>query len=340
MKEAIEETLHTLLRRNTANMPVDTSFDNELSVALVALKRMGAGVRELKRMDALYRSCYALKPVPPGLRAGRIDEYNWLDFLGQQAYFPAYMEFFRKEARKHSLQHLLEHYFAELAAGSFASNFYGLIRLACARECENTDEACLALAFIAAHYRTMPAPAQDVHPLTLWASLTQLKNESVLVRLSGNGKIADKMRIIVDLPAFRQRLYTLPSHYALGDIALQLVHIYTRTGDPAVAQAISSCHALRLLWPFVAGRSGLLQNFWTAVCALWVAAGMGAEASGPVEQNEAPWPVILEKTFTSRDVHTIKLVYACWQEWQYYREALYQQVATACAEAVAIESSL
>ena len=87
--------------------------------------------------------------------------------------------------------------------------------------------------------------------------------------------------------------------------------LHRASGDFAALHLVTGVHALRILWPWLGVREDVLQRFWFAFCAVFVAIGRPWPLDWLDVGPPLPWEELRERACASDDDHLAKLVFSC-----------------------------
>lgn len=268
---------------------------NHLPMALAALHRLGAGVGRLDEFASVYAR--RLEPVTP---SDPTPQVSGLPTLANR--LPA------------------------LLPGIGGAAFHGLIRTAYAVESGHTGELAAALAYWSTRCVSLPTPLPKLGERAVEDWLSQVED-----RLAGwtsdKRLIIERMLDAALLPAFAGAVDGLKlSPDILQRLSAMAADRYLRTRNFTVLHLITSCHALRVLMPWIAEPDLALRWYALAYAAGWVASG--TQPSVAIRVESRPWADVSARAIASADDHVIKLVYTCREEAAHYGDDRYQRVAT------------
>jgi len=297
-------------------------------MAIVALDAMGATAADLDAFEARYvpqlePRARAVVDIQPGDEAAH---------LGSPRAFPEWVAYFSAAIERDGEGEVLRRWIDRLTPAVAAGALHGAIRTAFALESEARDELAHGLAYWAASYEIMPA----VPPLTGTRSpeevLAVLSRDPACAgrRLPGRG-IVSRAVAAARLPDFGTHVASLdPEQLALDAIAKALLRAYAASGDFTMLHGVTGTHAFRLLAPYASDSGAALNDFWTAVVAVYLGAGAPPVEGWGLEGSDAlDWPAIHARAVRRKDEHDIKLAYSCWREWQHRGDDLYRRAASA-----------
>lgn len=310
-------TLRSLL---DANLRCDAEYGgglaNHLPMALVALQALGASQARLETFAATYRG--RLAPAAPAAHwpAGE----PWNSRLGAAQAWPMYRALFAQRLMHEGRDAVLRQVLPELMSGCGGAAFHGLIRTAYAVRGGHDGELADALAYWASSHLRLDAGAGEGDtddPGPVLQSLRQaLGGWHSTQRL-----IVQRMQAAALQPVFAAQTQHLRiGTGSLGLLARQATRLYARGGDFTVLHLVTSCHALRLLLPYLDEPLPALRSYWAAYAA--GAAGLPdtawLAAPQPLPSVMPDWPQIAAQAIASDDEHVIKLVYSAREEHRHY----------------------
>ncbi len=270
-------------------------MSNHLPMALTALHRLGADAGRLGEFASVYAR--RLEPAAP---SGVTPRFSGLPMLANR--WPA------------------------LLPGIGGAAFHGLIRTAYAVESGHVGEMAAALAYWSTRCAPLPAPLPKLGERTVEDWLAQIED-----RLAGwtsdKRSIFGRMLEAARLTAFSgaaDGLNLAPD--TLQRLSAAAADRYLQTRNFTVLHLITSCHALRVLLPWINEPETALRWYALAYAAGWVASGAQPSVASRIESR--PWVDVSARAIGSADDHVIKLVYTCREEAAHYADDRYQRVAT------------
>lgn len=306
-------------------------LSNHLSVALVALQRLGATDARLREYFDRYRRRLEPRRAP----ASPLNRESWQAHRGTLKRYADYVVFFEEELRHLGLERLLRTYLPPLLPGLAAAAFHAQIRLAYALEAQDPLDAAASLAYFADSYLPLgpgkgAAPLSDP-PIELLRRLA--RTPELATHSSHGGLITDRMAEVAAHPAFAPVIDWLPAADATLDrIAEAALVLYASTGDFTALHCLTGTHALRIAWPFLPDPALAARYLFQALCAAYVSIGTPPLLTDGertrLARAEAPsWAEIGAAAISSSDEHVIKLVYSARQEDAAYKNPLCRHVA-------------
>ncbi|GCL65254.1 questin oxidase family protein [Pseudaquabacterium pictum] len=275
-------------------------LSNHLPMALVALKRLGAGDARLQAFADGYAT--RLQPAPPSRPWPAGDP--WTSRLGDPAAWPAYRSLFAEWLANEGSAAVLEQVLPMLMPGCGAAAFHGLIRTAYALQAGHAGELADGLACWAARHLPLgPLPARagrQADPLPLLRRLPALPSDHPL--------IFQRMQAAAASPALQAVVAGLAVDAGtLQRLARLGAQAHAGSGNFTALHLVTSAHAMRVLLPFADDPLPALRWYWQAWVAAVAAAGLQALPPVPLQ----PWRAIVAAALASDDDHLIKLVDSC-----------------------------
>jgi Questin oxidase-like len=298
-------------------------LSNHLPMALVALHGLGASDNRLREFELAYASRLKLATGSSAIGFASFSQIP----LGKMEAFYATRAQFQDELVRNGTDAELRKLLPVLLPGVGAAAFHGLIRTAYAIEASHTGELASGLAYWACRYLPLrkQMPKSGVVDVENWAA----RIEDPLAAWSSNKnlifeRMLDVSREQVFIDAV-DGLHTGPD--TLQRLSAMAAQRYLQTQDFTVLHLITSCHALRLLMPWISEPDAAVR--WYALA--YAAGLLASRARGPYPPIAAldsePWESLAQRAIASNDDHVIKLVYTCQQEAVHYGDALYRRVA-------------
>jgi hypothetical protein len=301
-------------------------LSNHLPMLLHALHELGADETRQQDFVAWYLKRYddvphaMLGQFLPRWQKHRGDFSRHADL---QATFVANIQ---RQGRAATLQQVLP----DLWPGVAAAAFHGLIRTAHAWQAEHDAELAAGLAYWAACWQPLAAPASPVSladmPFPAWAVALQ----SHMGESRPEGRlISDRIQRVSQGRAFQQ----LVSRLVLGpDTLSQLSGFaadhFAHSGNFTVLHMVTSCRAARVLLA-VAPKIGhdALQALVPAFTAAFLASGIRHSPAVDPAWLTTTWAEVTARARAVNDDHVAKLVHACAEEEAAYGGPLYLAAA-------------
>ena len=331
--------LKPLLARNRDYHPsYRGGLCNHLSMALIALERMGATPVRLERYARDYLT--AMEPAPePGTA---IDEVNWRERFGDEASYADYLGFFQRAVARRGARATLRAYLPVLGPGVGAAAFHALIRTAFGIIAEDREEIAVGLAYWASRYLPLPDHQPDGGEVNATitptadpaALLRQAREQAALAFTPDPDALIDRqMAAAAANPAFP----SLAAALMVDDLTLDRLrqaaaHLFLATDDFSILHAVTGLHAARVLGDFAVDRRAFATAVWRAFLALYLSLDRPplptVEAIAAAANGSAPdWNAILPAAVGAEDEHVIKLVYAAFAETRAGGGRLYRHLA-------------
>jgi hypothetical protein len=320
--------LEKLFEENRRYSPIfGRGFSNHVSMGLIALKRMGADDERLK--EFVHSSMGMLEPISEP--AVEITGKNFEEYMGKIWAFPSYLDYYKKlhaKKSRESATNILTAHLPKLMPGLAGGAFHPLIRLAYSVEQEDEDEIIFSLAYFAASKgRLGNLPETGGKEFDPYAVLNAIRNNAEMRLEDKSGLIYASLKKAANLPAFASTVAGMnmdESH--LPRIAGTALAIYLSRENIATLHAVTGTHAFRLLLPYMEDIKTAVLALWQAVCAVYVAVDAPI-LKEPQAKELPPWDEIKMKSIPCHDVHTIKLVYSCFEEDRLYNNYCYKIAA-------------
>jgi hypothetical protein len=325
---SISEQCIALLMDNLRYAPeFGDRLSNHLSMALVALEKMGAPP---SRLEA-FTSTYIKRLTPFSETRTPTAAVSPQEHLGDANRFSEHLRFFTDAIGVDGTEETLGRWIPLLVPGLSGAGFHGIIRTAYAVESELESEIAFALAYWAGAYQSL-GDISDATDEDCWGVAKALIDTGRFPRLT-EGIIADRILTVGRCGEFRNAR-TQPTELSLGKVAEVSIEAFRGKSDFTLLHAVTACHAFRRLRSYLPPDDEGLRYLWQAVLAALLSTGMdtppGARASLPSQSLE-PWHRCIEYAAASDDAHVIKLVYTAWQESAIYDERPYLEIANRAA---------
>ena len=326
-------SLTRLLERNRQLLPHYGAhyFSNHASMALVALDKMGADQQRLNQWFDYYQNTKQLQLAES---AGiTLTAQNWQQFLGKRNYYYDYYHFFLAQAQQKGVKAVLSDYLDFFMRSVACDAFHPMLRLAYALQTDvdnQVAEVAGALAYWADGYWDISlSSSNDAGAISSVTYLQLLHDDADLLMDYNQHDIDGRIRQVRAHPAFIERMqsHRLADDQSLASIADVLIDLYQQTEDFTLLHGVTSCHAMRVLLPFVTDKRAAIDAYWTAICAAYVTVGLPSLQPTQVVEGLDSWSDIINEAILCNDDHVIKLVYTCRQQCDYYMNNTYHQVA-------------
>ncbi|OGT32009.1 MAG: hypothetical protein A3E87_10685 [Gammaproteobacteria bacterium RIFCSPHIGHO2_12_FULL_35_23] len=261
-----------LLEKNRNFSPTySKNLSNHLSMALIALERMGAN---LSRLNGYFEASvikYRLNIF--SISTNKIELSNWQNYLGDRKEFFTYCSFFNKELGRIGVNNLLKIYIPMLMPGVGAQAFHCIIRLAYAIDAKDNQEIVFSLAYWASTYWPIQIKS-DNHSISVsiedyLSHLSKLRDLEVVVP---QGNIEDRMKSLCQQASFLEVLsnFRLLEEVNLSNISELSIRLYLVTKNFTILHAVTSCHAMRLILPFLENSNQAFIYYWNALCVAYL----------------------------------------------------------------------
>ncbi len=303
-------------------------FANHASMVLVALEKMGA---DKARMQSYFDDYKHRLQLQPAMKADiEINHDNWQAELGNRNTYSAYYAFFIGQCNQYGQAAVLHHYLPKLILGIGCDAFHPAIRLAYALDSEQVEEVAAALAYWATAYWPVKVNTKDNRQAVEAGDYLQALSQQTDLQLEFDQPSIDaRMQVVLAENSFNDVVggRELVTEQSLDDIAAALIRLYQQTGDFTLLHGVTSCHAVRLLMPYVDDKTSALYAYWHAICAAYVTVGCPVLSNESKKIDELSWDDIKKKVLSSDNDHTIKLTYTCWQQYNDSQDDMYLAVA-------------
>jgi hypothetical protein len=173
-----------------------------------------------------------------------------------------------------------------------------------------------------------------VAPLALLDSMS--KSKRLRNVRAESPSIAGRIRGIYSESHFQELLQPIQwvPERPIAEVASAIAQTFSHTHHFTILHAVTSCHAFRLLLPYIDDVGKAIGEYWHAICAAYLT----VVNESPAGQGRTPeagdrWQAVFEKaTATPMDdvvrfEHTVKLVYTCFKEWEFYNRDIYRALA-------------
>ena len=325
-------TIDELLEKNRHfDAQFGGGLSNHLSMALVALARLGATDARLGQFFAAYSKQLEPRPV----ERTPITRETFTKNLGTHHRYGDYLAFFADELHRNGRTQLLATYLPNLVPGISGAAFHAMIRLAYGLEIDDDAEVAASLAYLADAYLMLGAPTGDAPidepPAELLRRLAAMP--ALAHRTWRSGLITNAFEDIAKQPSFAGVIDWLPASAAeLAQLAEAALLVYASSDDFVALHGLTSTHALRVAWPHFSAPAVAARFQFQALCAVYAAIGTPpllspADASALARRDVPAWPEIAATAVRSNDEHVIKLVYSAREEAAVYGHPLYRYVA-------------
>lgn len=291
---------------------------NHLPMALIALDKLGADRYQLDN----YFASYASGLVPLSSLEVHADSFDWRAHLGDKKSFNHYLNYFDSCITNAGPRQTLVNHIDPLMLGCGAAAFHALIRLSYGIQSGNDKEISFGLAYLASHAFTVAEPKASSLSLKQIIEIANNKMNDVTVE---GRLISDRMKAISSWQQF-STLNLIPQTLDLKTLSQSVARLYLETRDFTILHAVTSCHALRYVMPYVNDPTTALRHYWTSVLVAILSVpdlefDLSSQPQKPVEHS-----VDLKPMLNSKDSHLIKLVWSCFDEYQHYGMSVHLEI--------------
>ncbi|MUJ21670.1 questin oxidase family protein [Aliivibrio fischeri] len=288
---------------------------NHLPMTLIALDRLGAPA---ERLDEYFLS-YSEK-LKPFQNAACEKDFSWLKHLGNKDKFNAYLNFYSDQISLLGIKLALSKYINRLIQGCAASAFHALIRLSYGIIQENNKEIAFGLAHMSAYFMRLPVPIRvNSKPESVINNALRAFSKYVALGDSVTKRITD----ISTKPEYSSVNY-YPADLSLRACSKLFSKLYLQSHDFTVLHTVTSCHAMRVLLPYIDDKDIALKSYWSA--ALVAILSIKDLKFNFVIEDEHSENLNLQTAINSNDDHTIKLVFSCIEEYKHYNDVNYLKI--------------
>ncbi|WP_308365998.1 MULTISPECIES: questin oxidase family protein [unclassified Microbulbifer] len=283
---------------------------NHLPMVLIALDKMGASRRQLKRAFERCVPFLERPQLPPPAPSVRIAECR-----NREELYPSALRYYELQMKEHDIEECLRRELPPLLPAIATAAFHPLIRTAYGIDAEHQQEIATGLAYWNLEYHTLLASREQI-PMPAREIPSLLAERYPLISLAP-GNISDHMFSVTQQHGWLDTPIQ-PEQLGLEDIARVAIDAYRGTGDFTLLHGVTGCHALRLVLPYCLDPEIALRYFWTGFVAAYLSTGP-KEIHVPTETGDIPsWKAIRKKARLSSDDHVVKLTYSCSQEFEQY----------------------
>jgi Questin oxidase-like len=301
-------------------------LSNHLPMALIALNRLGAADDRLLSFESSYAS--RLKPAAHSTaNESATASISWHLQLGDIGAFGAMRAQIKDALANNGIDAELRKALEVVLPGCGAAAFHGLIRSAYALEAGHTDELASGLAYWACRHLPLRKdfPERGACEVEAWAARIETP---LAAWRSTKGLISERMLEVSQMPVFIEALDGLRTGPdTLQRLSAMAAQRYLQTQDFTVLHLITSCHALRLLMPWISEPDAALRWYALAYAAGLLASHARALYPPVAAPCFTPWDTVIQRAIASDDDHVIKLTYTCQQEAAHYGDDRYHRVA-------------
>jgi len=290
-------------------------LSSHLPMALAALDGLGAGEARLREFCARYAARFEGAPPVAAPRAEPACG-DWTARLGCFDAWPVLRAHFAAALAERGRDAVLAASLPVLVLGVGAVAFHGLIRTAHAVESGHEGELGAALAYWAARWLPLEAPAGpavDYSTAADWLDALDARLRVADAGWTAGGRlIVDRMRDATRTTAYRQlagRRVERPL-VALGDLARAAAARYAATRNFTVLHLVTGARAARVLGPWLSRHEAALAPLWHAVAAASLASRVAGAPRARIAVEPLSWPEVRARAIASDDDHVVKLVHA------------------------------
>ena len=284
---------------------------NHLPMALIALERLGATPKRLNEYFEFYVE--KLNPLEYFPYDG---EFKWLNHLGEKDKFGAYLDFYLSQIYFYGINFTLSTHIEKLLQGCVASAFHALIRLSYGIMQLNSKEVAFGLAHMSSHFLLLPEPLKsDMQPSALIdKALNAFSNYEAV-----GDSITKRMTDIAEHHGFAN-VNRYPEDLSLGSFSTLFSQLYLRSNNFTILHTVTSCHAMRVLLPYIQDKNTALKSYWSAALVAVLSINHLSLSGIEVASFKSTDELSFSDAIKSNDDHIIKLVFSCIEEYKYYNE--------------------
>lgn len=291
---------------------------NHISMALLALERLGGDDARLRQFAAFYEKRLRLRsPGEP------LPNDDWREALSQRRYETALAAKFENDLRSRGATALLGEVVPHLTTGIASEAFHGAIRTAYAVDSGDDVDISGALASWVTGFSELPGPPASKRFDSAGDAFAAIAaDDRFAVSLEGRS-IDGRIAKVNALSAFNDYRLAV-AQPTLPELAKIAARVFISTADFTALHLVTGCHAARILKPFLSPSA--LDVLTTAMLAAYVTIGRPPIATEFV--HEVPDLASLAAlAVKSDDDHDLKFVYSCIQEEGYYKSGLHRIAA-------------
>jgi hypothetical protein len=306
---------------------------NHLPMVLEAMGRLGASPERLEEYAEHYNRVHAVPPMPQPMEP--LDETTWHTAIGHREREADLRDFFAEVVSRQGGAAAIRAYLPRLFPGVAASATHGLMRLAYAVLRSDEGEIGNALGYWAATYLAFPVRNGVGLPKASAVELVVgMRDEPGFTGITVSSTLLWKwIENMGTVPAFQSMLGRLePDDGMLPTLRQASLALYASTMTFEALHAVTGCHWLRLVTPYVDNPGQLYAYWWENVLALHARIGMPAlpDAAQLDEWRELALPAdaeIAAAAVASDDEHHHSLVFSALEEFNLTGDPLYKVVA-------------
>lgn len=282
---------------------------NHLPMALIALNKLGANQVHLEAYYANYapslitRNAVNLNPA-----------FIWDEQLGDKSAFDDYLAYFLLQVESKGVEETLNDHLDRLMRGCGASAFHAIIRLSYGLQADNEVEVAFGLADLASNYLPIEEPKSRIGDYSTILNAALKVYEGINV---DGSLISDRMNSVVINQNFQQ-VNWVPESNDLTELSKLVADLYILSRDFTVLHAVTSCHAMRYLIPFIKQPTQALNHYWAAIVSAVLSVENLTRNESQIFGIKQPFELNYNVVLNSQDSHVIKLAWACLDEFQFY----------------------
>lgn len=304
---------------------------NHLPMVLEAMARLGASPERLEEYAEHYNRVHAVPDMPA--RVEPLHKDNWRAAIGQRHREADLRDYFATEVARLGGAETVRLYMPDLAPGVAASATHGLMRLAYALRRRDEAEIGIALGYWAATYLAFPkrsgsTPAEPVELVLAMQAEPAFRGVTVPSTLLW--KWLEHFGTLPEFQALLGRLQPKPG--MLGGLREASLALYAQSMSFEALHAVTGCHWLRLVAPFVDDPETLACYWWENVLALYARIGLPDLPDATVLDGWRRLALpddreIAARAVASDDEHDHSLVFSAFEEFALTGDPLYKVVA-------------
>jgi hypothetical protein len=277
---------------------------NHLTMALVALDRLGASDDRLRQFAAMYQRRLRVKPEVEAKQAAK----------------------FAAELQEKGREAFLRDVVLPLTPGLASEAFHGLIRTAYAVDSGDDTDLPDAITSWVLGYEALGRLEEKRWESAIDAFTAMNRDDRFPKDLAGRS-ITGRIRKIIATPAFDDYRFGI-RNLELRDLAKIAALLFLATGDFTILHLVTACHATRILQPYLAADA--VDHLGVSMLAAYASTGRPDFDADLQPARDLPdWPSLAARTIPSDDEHDLKLVYSCQQEEAAYGWGLHHMAASA-----------
>lgn len=311
----------------------DGMLSNHLPMALYALDQLGASHDEIESFVSSYFKMHDIPLCSPTSVIDLQDE-NWHSFLGTRRYYTDFRLFYLSRLKRLGRDQFISRYFIPLIKGYASAAYHGLLRLSYGVLSGNDEEIAAGMAYMADSFLEMKGPlpkiAEDALSLHSQLNLVSKKFEDGQIMLPElNGIIFERMDQISNPNVFcnAKEVLSIQPYISLRDFSEAALNIYLTTDNFTALHMLTSCHAARIMMPYVADKTEMLRYVHQAFMAAYLSIGAPRITEFSANAANIDAETVKKLSRNSHDDHCVKLAYSCVQESAAYDNPLYLYAA-------------